>query len=119
MQSLPQLVFPGGALIGDTAGFLNVPKIKGSHTAMKSGMLAAEAAFEALTRGPSGRSSKTTPQRFEKSWLWEELHGVRNIRPAFAKWGLWPGWLSTLSTPTSSAARRPGPSPTMAPDHET
>jgi electron-transferring-flavoprotein dehydrogenase len=89
LQSLPQLVFPGGALIGDTAGFLNVPKIKGSHTAMKSGMLAAEAAFEALTSGAERPVLENYPERFEKSWLKEELHVVRNTRPAF-KWGMWP-----------------------------
>jgi electron-transferring-flavoprotein dehydrogenase len=89
LQSLPQLVFPGGALIGDTAGFLNVPKIKGSHTAMKSGMLAAEAAFDALASGASRPVLDGYPERFEKSWLKQELHAVRNARPAF-KWGLWP-----------------------------
>ncbi len=89
LQSLPQLVFPGGALIGDTAGFLNVPKIKGSHTAMKSGMLAAEAAFEALAAGAERPILESYPERFEQSWLKEELHLVRNARPAF-KWGLWP-----------------------------
>jgi electron-transferring-flavoprotein dehydrogenase len=89
LQSLPQLVFPGGALIGDTAGFLNVPKIKGSHTAMKSGMLAAEAAFEALASGAERPTLESYPERFEKSWLKEELHVVRNARPAF-KWGMWP-----------------------------
>ena len=89
LQSLPQLVFPGGALIGDTAGFLNVPKIKGSHTAMKSGMLAAEAAFEALASDAARPTLESYTERFEKSWLKDELHGVRNARPAF-KWGLWP-----------------------------
>ncbi len=89
LQSLPQLVFPGGALIGDTAGFLNVPKIKGSHTAMKSGMLAAEAACEALASGAERPTLESYPERFDKSWLREELHVVRNARPAF-KWGMWP-----------------------------
>jgi len=89
LQSLPQLVFPGGALIGDTAGFLNVPKIKGSHTAMKSGMLAAEAAFEALSSGAARPTLESYPERFEQSWLKEELYAVRNTRPAF-KWGMWP-----------------------------
>jgi len=89
LQSLPQLVFPGGALIGDTAGFLNVPKIKGSHTAMKSGMLAAEAAFEALSSGAAQPTLESYPERFEQSWLKEELYAVRNTRPAF-KWGMWP-----------------------------
>ncbi|HMR33936.1 MAG TPA: electron transfer flavoprotein-ubiquinone oxidoreductase [Geminicoccaceae bacterium] len=87
LQSLPKLVFPGGALIGDAAGFLNVPKIKGTHTAMKSGMLAAEAAFEAL-QGDSP-SLDSYPGKLKDSWLWDELHRVRNIRPSF-RWGLLP-----------------------------
>jgi len=88
-QSLPKLTFPGGLLIGDTAGFLNVPKIKGTHTAMKSGMTAAEALFEALA---DDRVTEVTayPERLEQTWLWEELHRVRNIRPSF-RWGLWGG----------------------------
>ncbi len=89
LQSLPKLVFPGGALIGDTAGFLNVPKIKGSHTAMKSGMLAAEAAFEALAAGEERPLLEAYPEKLRASWLFAELHSVRNVRPAF-KWGLWP-----------------------------
>ena len=88
-QSIPKLVFPGGALIGDTAGFLNVPKIKGTHTAMKSGMVAAEAAFEALKGGAEAPELDAYPERLKQSWLWDELRGVRNIRPAF-HWGLWP-----------------------------
>jgi electron-transferring-flavoprotein dehydrogenase len=88
-QSIPKLVFPGGALIGDTAGFLNVPKIKGTHTAMKSGMVAAEAAFDALKDGAQAPELTAYPERLQKSWLWDELRGVRNIRPAF-HWGLWP-----------------------------
>ena len=81
-QSIPKLVFPGGALIGCTAGFMNVPKIKGSHTAMKSGMLAAEAAFEALgNEAPVELDSY--PAALKKSWVWKELKAVRNIRPAF------------------------------------
>jgi electron-transferring-flavoprotein dehydrogenase len=88
-QAIPRLTFPGGALIGDTAGFLNVPKIKGTHTAMKSGMVAAEAAFEALTSGAQAPSLDAYPERLKQSWLWEELYRVRNIKPAF-KTGLWP-----------------------------
>jgi electron-transferring-flavoprotein dehydrogenase len=88
-QSIPKLVFPGGALIGDTAGFLNVPKIKGTHTAMKSGMCAAEAAFAALRGGTEKPSLDAYPERLKQSWLWDELHGVRNIRPSF-RWGLFP-----------------------------
>ncbi|WP_323989279.1 electron transfer flavoprotein-ubiquinone oxidoreductase [Nguyenibacter sp. L1] len=85
IQSIPRLSFPGGALIGDTAGFLNVPKIKGTHTAMKSGMLAAEAVAEAMAGGRAEPASYTA--RVRSSWLWEELRGVRNIRPAFARFG--------------------------------
>ncbi len=92
-QSLPKLTFPGGCLVGDTAGFLNVPKIKGTHTAMKSGMLAAEAVAEALagdrTPEPAGYAD-----RLRASWLWDELHKVRNIRPGFAKFGLYGGLLN-------------------------
>ena len=88
-QSIPRLVFPGGALIGDTAGFLNVPKIKGTHTAMKSGMVAAEAAFAALADGAERPELGDYPELLRKSWLWDELFKVRNIRPSF-HWGLWP-----------------------------
>ncbi len=93
IQSLPKLTFHGGCLVGDTAGFLNVPKIKGTHTAMKSGMLAAEAVAECLAADrPAEPASYTT--KFEASWLAEELHAVRNIRPAFAKFGLYGGLVS-------------------------
>ncbi len=81
-QSIPKLTFPGGALIGCTAGFMNVPKIKGSHTAMKSGMLAAEAAFEALGAAEPAELD-SYPERLKKSWVWKELKAVRNIRPSF------------------------------------
>ncbi|CAI0541113.1 unnamed protein product [Linum tenue] len=80
IQSVPYPVFPGGAIIGCSAGFLNVPKIKGTHTAMKSGMLAAEAAFGTLLEGSNLDSYWTTLQN---SWVWEELHKARNYRPAF------------------------------------
>jgi electron-transferring-flavoprotein dehydrogenase len=90
LQSIPTLTFPGGALIGDTAGFLNVSKIKGTHTAMKSGMLAAEAVAEALSAGRNPELA-AFPERLRGSWLWEELSAVRNIRPAFAKYGIWGG----------------------------
>ncbi len=89
-QSLPALVFPGGALIGDAGGFLNVPKIKGTHAAMKSGMLAAEAVAEALA-GERKPVLAGYPARLRESWLWEELRAVRNVRPGFAKFGLWGG----------------------------
>jgi electron-transferring-flavoprotein dehydrogenase len=89
LQSIPKLVFSGGALIGCTAGFLNVPKIKGNHTAMKSGMLAAEAAFGALA-GEGGPVLDAYPSALERSWIYEELHRARNIRPSF-RFGLFGG----------------------------
>ena len=92
MQSLPKLTFPGGLLVGDTAGFLNVPKIKGTHTAMKSGMTAAEAIFAALRDDSSPPEIADYRSRLENTWLWDELHRVRNLRPSF-RWGLWGGML--------------------------
>ncbi len=89
LQSMPKLTFPGGAIVGDAAGFLNVPKIKGTHTAMKSGMLAADAILTALEDDAERVEPTTYPDLFKASWLHDELHGVRNARPAF-KWGLWP-----------------------------
>ncbi len=88
-QSIPKLSFPGGVLIGCAAGFLNVPKIKGTHTAMKSGMLAAESIFELLQKGQSNEATEYR-NRLEHSWVWPELKSVRNIRPSFHK-GLWAG----------------------------
>ena len=92
IQSLPKLTFPGGLLVGDTAGFLNVPKIKGTHTAMKSGMTAAEAIFDALRDGSSPSEIADYRSRLEATWVWDELHRVRNLRPSF-RWGLWGGML--------------------------
>jgi electron-transferring-flavoprotein dehydrogenase len=92
-QSIPKLTFPGGALIGCTAGFLNVPKIKGTHTAMKSGMTAAEAVFEALVSGAMAEKPieiTAYPEKLKQSWLWDELYKVRNIRPSFHM-GFWAG----------------------------
>jgi electron-transferring-flavoprotein dehydrogenase len=92
LQSLPKLVFPGGALIGDNAGFLNASRIKGSHAAIKSGMLAAEAAIEALEAGRAGDELAAYPKAFESSWLHEELHKARNFKPWMSK-GLYTGTL--------------------------
>ena len=89
-QSIPKLTFPGGCLVGCTAGFLNVPKIKGTHTAMKSGMLAAEAVFDLMAGDTTGKEPASYAEKIESSWLWSELYKVRNIRPAFKK-GLWAG----------------------------
>ena len=90
-QSIPKLVCPGAAIIGCAAGFLNVPKIKGSHNAMKTGMVAAEAAFAAL-KSEGGTVLESYPDELKKSWVWDELYRVRNIRPSF-RWGLWVGLL--------------------------
>jgi len=86
-QSVPKLHFPGGLLVGDTAGFLNVPKIKGTHMAMESGIVAAKAVFEHLFKDNAGAEVTEYGEQIKQSWLWTELYKVRNIRPAF-KWGL-------------------------------
>lgn len=93
-QAMPKLSFPGGALIGDAASFLNVPKIKGIHTSMQSGMLAAEACFELFKNEQSTQVELTAyPEKIKQSWLADELYKVRNIRPGF-RHGLWIGLLN-------------------------
>ena len=100
LQAVPKLTFPGGALVGCSAGFVNVPKIKGTHTAMKSGMLAADAVADALapaagagaSSGGAGLELTAYQAALERSWVWEELRGVRNYHPSF-KLGLVPGML--------------------------
>lgn len=88
LQSLPKLTFPGGLIVGDAAGFLNVPKIKGVHNAMKSGMVAADSLFPMLQSAQHECSAY--PENLKMSWLWEDLYKARNIRPAL-RWGLLPG----------------------------
>ena len=85
LQSLPKLTFPGGMLVGCEAGFLNVPKIKGTHLAMKSGMIAASSIFENID---INEEISNYENEIKKSWIWSELYEVRNIRPSF-KWGFW------------------------------
>jgi len=119
LQALPKLTVPGGLLIGDDAGFLNMLKIKGSHTAMKSGMLAADAAFDALAAGATGGTELTAyPEMFKNSWLYDELFKARNAGPAIHKLGTFFGsaftWIDqtfmrgnapfTLSDPTPDYA---------------
>lgn len=87
LQSIPELTFPGGALIGCAAGFLNVPRIKGTHNAMKSGMLAAEAVATALSAGRSSDLLAGYPAAIKASWVWQDLDKVRNIKPALSKFG--------------------------------
>jgi electron-transferring-flavoprotein dehydrogenase len=103
LQSVPKLAFPGGALIGCSAGFVNLPRIKGSHNAMKTGMLAAEAAFAALGAGRAHDELADYPDAWRKSWVYEDLYKVRNVKPGL-DWGLWAGtvhggihmWLNDL-----------------------
>jgi electron-transferring-flavoprotein dehydrogenase len=85
LQSLPKLVFPGGALIGCDAGFLNMSRIKGSHAAIKTGMMAADAAFAALGENRQHDELAAFPAAFEQSWLKEELHVARNVKPWLSK----------------------------------
>ncbi|MEE9251298.1 MAG: electron transfer flavoprotein-ubiquinone oxidoreductase [Alphaproteobacteria bacterium] len=95
-QSVPKLTFPGGALVGCGAGFLDVPKIKGIHNAMKSGMVAAEAVFAAIGEGITAGAERAAveagayAEKLKGSWVSDELYRVRNIRPGF-RWGLWAG----------------------------
>jgi len=91
LQSVPQLYFPGGALIGCSAGFVNLPRIKGSHNAMKTGMMAAEAAFAAIQAGREGDQLKDYQAAYDKSWVKKELKIVRNVKPLLSKFGTFPG----------------------------
>ena len=97
LQSWPELVFPGGALIGCSAGMVNVPRIKGSHNAMKSGMLAAEAVFEVLSNQVDTQSAPLLlhnyPKALQDSWVWQDLNAVRNVKPLLSKLGNWVGML--------------------------
>src|SRR3569623_567107 len=86
-QSVPKLVMPGAVLIGDCAGFLNVPRIKGTHTAMKSGMMAAEAAYDAVAAGREGDELTAYPAAYDESWVKKELRIVRNVLPLVEKYG--------------------------------
>ncbi|MCC6379069.1 MAG: electron transfer flavoprotein-ubiquinone oxidoreductase [Burkholderiales bacterium] len=92
LQSVPKLAFPGGALVGDAAGFLNVPRIKGSHNAMKSGMLAAEAAFAALGESRAHDELAAYDAGWRTSWIHDDLWKVRNVKPGL-RWGMWLGSL--------------------------
>lgn len=117
LQSLPKLVFPGGVLIGDDAGFLNASRIKGSHCAMKSGMLAAEAAVDALRRGESLGELTSYPEAFRRSWLYEELHRARNFKPWMSK-GLYAGTLMFGVDQVLFRGKAPWTLSHKGPDHE-
>jgi electron-transferring-flavoprotein dehydrogenase len=90
-QSVPALAFPGGALIGCSAGFVNLPRIKGSHNAMKTGMLAAEAVFAAVRAGRAGDTVSEYQAAYDTSWVRQELRLVRNAKPLLSKLGTWLG----------------------------
>ncbi|CAN7211947.1 electron transfer flavoprotein-ubiquinone oxidoreductase [Phenylobacterium sp. LjRoot225] len=103
LQSVPRLAFPGGALIGCSAGFVNVPRIKGSHTAMKTGMLAADAAYDAVAAGRAGDTLAAYQDAYERSWVHAELKRVRNAKPLLrfgailgGTLGLFDMWFQTL-----------------------
>jgi electron-transferring-flavoprotein dehydrogenase len=87
LQSVPKLHFPGGVLLGDSAGFVNLPRIKGSHNAMKSGMMAAEAAYAAIQAGRAGDELVEYETAYQASWVRKELHTVRNAKPILTKFG--------------------------------
>ncbi len=121
LQSVPRLTFPGGALIGCAAGFVNLPRIKGSHNAMKTGMLGAEAVFEAIVAGRANDAPVSYGDAYRKSWVYEDLYKVRNVKPGMS-WGLWPGmahaglhmWLNDLGL----GGLAPWTLRHKAPDHE-
>jgi len=118
IQSLPKLTFPGGLLVGCDAGFLNAVKIKGSHTAMKTGMLAAESIFEALTAGDEGGSELTSfTEAVRSSWVYDELHRARNFEPAQNKWGTWLGGAFTWFDQNIFRGRLPFTLRNRKPDH--
>ncbi|WP_338759653.1 electron transfer flavoprotein-ubiquinone oxidoreductase [Massilia sp. METH4] len=116
LQSQPRLVFPGGALLGDNAGFLNAARIKGSHAAMKSGMLAADAVADALAQGRMRDQLHAYPDAFKASWLHEELHQTRNFKP-YMKKGLWFGSLLFGIEQKLFKGRVPWTLASRSPDH--
>jgi len=117
LLSLPKTVFPGGALVGCDAGFLNVSRIKGTHAAIKSGMLAAEAAFEAVTAGRAQDELSAYPESFEASWLYTELNKSRNFK-AWFKYGLRVGTLMNGFEQFSLNGAMPWTIRRSKPDHE-
>ena len=118
-QSVPKLVFPGGALIGCSAGFVNVPRIKGTHTAMKTGMMGAEAAFEAVRAGRQGDELTAYSTAYESSWVYDELRVVRNAVPLVKKYGDMVGsGLANVHMWMEHWGRKMGKTYGHKPDHE-
>ncbi|APH56342.1 Electron transfer flavoprotein-ubiquinone oxidoreductase [Granulibacter bethesdensis] len=118
LQSIPKLTFPGGLLVGDAAGFLNVPKIKGTHTAMKSGVLAAEAIADAFIADRAAEPVSYT-DKIRESWVWEELSASRNIRPSFSRFGNIGGFLYSAVDTVLFKGRAPWTLHHQHPDHKT
>jgi len=117
LQSLPRLSFPGGLLVGCEAGLLNGAKIKGSHTAMKSGMLAAEAVFEALEKGSLAADLTRYAAELRGSWLYEELHAARNFSPGLARFGTLIGGAAAFVEQNLLRSRVPLTVHNRRPDH--
>ena len=120
LSALPELTVPGGLLVGDNAGFLNMTKVKGSHTAMKSGMLAAEAVFESLASDSAGGKNLTSfTEKFERSWLHDELDLARNSQQALHKFGTLLGSAFVLLDQTLFRGKLPFTLKDPTPDHAT
>ena len=118
IQALPKLAMPGALLVGDDAGFLNMLKIKGTHTAMKSGSLAAEAVFAALARGDVRTELADYRERVRDSWLGEELHRARNVGPALHRFGPLLGSAYAYVDQALARGRMPFTLTDPVPDHE-
>jgi len=118
-QAIPNLSFPGGALIGCTAGFLNTPKVKGIHNAMKTGMIAAESIVENIKNGPDTQTLNLVDynDKIKTSWVWEDLYRVRNIFPGF-QYGLIPGILNAAFEAYISRGKSPWTLRMKKPDHD-
>jgi electron-transferring-flavoprotein dehydrogenase len=120
LQAIPKLTLPGGLLVGCEAGFMNYAKIKGSHTAIKTGMLAAESVFSALEAGDTGGNELLSyPQKFRDSWVYDELWHARNIAPAMHKWGMLIGSAYTFIDQTILKGQAPWTLSDPVPDHQT
>ena len=118
LQALPKLTVPGAVIVGDDAGFLNMLKIKGTHTAMKSGMLAAESVFDALQRGEANTALDDFRGRVDDSWLGRELRQVRNVGPALHKFGTLFGMAYTFVDQKIARGRMPFTLRDTLPDHD-
>ena len=119
LQALPKLTVPGAVIVGDDAGFLNMLKIKGTHTAMKSGMLAGESVFDALQRGDANTTLDDFRGRVDESWLGRELRQVRNVGPALHRFGTLAGMAYTFVDQKIARGRMPFTLRDAVPDYDT